>query len=285
MNNYKKHTAAALGLVMAGSPLALAQEAPSLEAISVVGEEPIEEVTVTGRYLSASQQVLNERIADGSVTDLLDAETMKRLGDSTVGGALSRVPGITLVADKFVYIRGLGERYSASYLNGAQIPSPDLTRNVIPLDLFPTSVVQSLRVQKAWSADLPANFGGGAVNIRTKGVPDALVMTFEIGGGYNSLSSGDNGLSYQGGDDDWRGVDDGSRALSPVIQQALTEYQGDISTQNIYSTLLRQDPNATFEQAQAINRSLGLELNRDIGVQTTSCSIFIASTTATSCPW
>ncbi len=270
MNNYKKHTAAVLGLVMAGSPLALAQEAPSLEAISVVGEEPIEEVTVTGRYLSASQQVLNERIADGSVTDLLDAETMKRLGDSTVGGALSRVPGITLVADKFVYIRGLGERYSASYLNGAQIPSPDLTRNVIPLDIFPTSVVQSLRVQKAWSADLPANFGGGAVNIRTKGVPDALVMTFEIGGGYNSLSSGENGFSYQGGDDDWRGVDDGSRALSPVIQQALTEYQGDVSTQNIYSTLLRQDPNATFEQAQAINRSLGLELNRDIGVQTKS---------------
>ena len=270
MNNYKTYTAAILGSVLAGSSLALAQDPTPPQTPAIEYEAPIEEVTVTGRYLSASQQVLNERITDASVTDLLDAETMTRLGDSTVGAALRRVPGITLVSDKFVYIRGLGERYSSSYLNGAQIPSPDLTRNVIPLDVFPTSVVHSLRVQKAWSADLPANFGGGAVNIRTKGVPDAFAIRFEVGGGYNSLSSGKSGLSYNGGDNDWRGVDDGTRSMSPVIEQALSQFQGDVSTQNIYTTLLRQNPNATFEQAQAINRDLGLELNRDIGVQSKS---------------
>ena len=90
--------------------------------------------------------------------------------------------------DKYVYIRGLGERYSQSTLNRAQIPSPDLTRNVIPLNVFPTSIVESLRVQKAWSADLPANFGGGAVDIRTKGIPDALSFKFEAGVGHNSES-------------------------------------------------------------------------------------------------
>ena len=270
MNNYKTYTVAILGSVLAGSSLALAQDPTPPQTPAIEYEAPIEEVTVTGRYLSASQQVLNERITDASVTDLLDAETMTRLGDSTVGAALRRVPGITLVSDKFVYIRGLGERYSSSYLNGAQIPSPDLTRNVIPLDVFPTSVVHSLRVQKAWSADLPANFGGGAVNIRTKGVPDAFAIRFEVGGGYNSLSSGKSGLSYNGGDNDWRGVDDGTRSMSPVIEQALNQFQGDVSTQNIYTTLLRQNPNATFEQAQAINRDLGLELNRDIGVQSKS---------------
>lgn len=270
MNNYKTYTAAILGSVLAGSSLALAQDPTPPQTPAIEYEAPIEEVTVTGRYLSASQQVLNERITDASVSDLLDAETMTRLGDSTVGAALRRVPGITLVSDKFVYIRGLGERYSSSYLNGAQIPSPDLTRNVIPLDVFPTSVVHSLRVQKAWSADLPANFGGGAVNIRTKGVPDAFAIRFEVGGGYNSLSSGKSGLSYNGGDNDWRGVDDGTRSMSPVIEQALSQFQGDVSTQNIYTTLLRQNPNATFEQAQAINRDLGLELNRDIGVQSKS---------------
>ncbi|MCJ7590260.1 MAG: TonB-dependent receptor [Woeseiaceae bacterium] len=227
----------------------------------------IDEVVVTGRFLSSSQQLVNERITDSAVVDLLDAETIQRLGDSTVGSALRRVPGLSLVADKFVYIRGLGERYSSSFLNGAQIPSPDLTRNVIPLDVFPTSVVQSLRVQKAWSPDLPANFGGGAVDIRTKGIPDAFTALFEIGSGYNSLSSG-AGLSYAGGSDDKFGTDDGTRALSPNILDVINQYQGDVSVQNILSTMQRQDPTATMADAQAVNRSLGLELNRNIGVQT-----------------
>ncbi len=225
-----------------------------------------EEVVVTGRSISASQQVVNERLNDSSVTDILDADTIARLGDSTVGDALRRVPGITLVADKYIYIRGLGERYSSSSLNGAQIPSPDLTRNVIPLDVFPTSIVRSLRVQKSWSADLPANFGGGAVDIRTKGIPDQFALNFELGGGHNTLSSGE-GLTYTGGGDDRFGTDDGSRALSPVISTALDNLQGDVSVQNILSHLQSAESSATLADAQALNRQLGLKLNREIGLE------------------
>ena len=76
-----------------------------------------------------------------------------------------------------------------SLLNGAKIPSPDLTRNVIPLDIFPTAIVESLRVQKAWSPDLPANFGGGNVDIRTRSIPDGFLFQFEVGTGYNDLNS------------------------------------------------------------------------------------------------
>ena len=226
----------------------------------------IEEVIVTGRFISASQQVVNERLNDSSLTDMLDADTIARLGDSTVADALRRVPGLTLVANKYIYIRGLGERYSSSSLNGAQIPSPDLTRNVIPLDVFPTAIVRSLRVQKSWSADLPANFGGGAVDIRTKGIPDQFAFNFEIGGGYNTLSKG-QGLTYAGGGDDRFGTDDGSRALSPTISTALEELQGDVSVQNILSHLQSSNPSANLVDAQAFNRQLGLELNRDIGVE------------------
>jgi hypothetical protein len=78
-------------------------------------DESIEEVVVLGRFISASQELVNERMNDAVVTDLLGADTISRLGDSTVGAALRRVPGLSLVQDKFVYIRGLGERYSASY--------------------------------------------------------------------------------------------------------------------------------------------------------------------------
>jgi TonB-dependent receptor len=247
-------------------PAALAQE------MELPAPEPpaqaIEEVVVTGRFISASQQLMNERMTDAFAVDLLGAETISRLGDSTVGAALRRVPGLSLVQDKFVYIRGLGERYSQSYLNGALIPSPDLTRNVIPLDVFPTAVVESLRVQKTWQPSLWANFGGGSVDIRTRGIPDGLTLRFEAGIGYNSISSGEDGLTYPGGGDDNVGTDDGSRALSPAITNAINQFQGDLGVQNILTSLQRQDPSATLADAQLINRNLGLELNRDIGLQT-----------------
>ena len=114
-------------------------------------DESIEEVVVVGRFLNAAQQLLNERREDDSVIDVLDSESISRLGDSTVANAMRRMTGVSLVSGKFVYVRGLGERYSSTTLNGASIPSPDLTRNVIPLDIFPASIVSGLSVQKTFS--------------------------------------------------------------------------------------------------------------------------------------
>jgi TonB-dependent receptor len=210
--------------------------------------------------------VVNERLNDASVTDMLGDDTIARLGDSTVAAALRRIPGLSLVGDKYIYIRGLGERYSATSLNGAQIPSPDLTRNVIPLDVFPTAIVDSLRVQKAWSADLPANFGGGNIDIRTKGIPDAFTVSFEIGSGFNTENSSEM-LSYPGGSRDDLGRDDGSRELSGDLLDAINRFQGNTDVQGILLSLRREDPDATLEEAQAINRHLGLELNRQIGLE------------------
>lgn len=232
-------------------------------------EDQIEEVVVTGRFISSSQQLVNERMNDAFATDLLGDDTISRLGDSTVAAALRRVPGLTLVQDKFVYIRGLGERYSSTTLNGSAIPSPDLTRNVIPLDVFPTSVVESLRVQKSWSPGLSANFGGGAVDIRTKGIPDGYTFKLEAGIGFNGENPS-NVLTYPGGGDDSFGTDDGSRKLSSAIPAALVDYQGSLDPGVILSRLQRDDPDATRADAELINRNLALELNREIGVRETS---------------
>jgi TonB-dependent receptor len=240
-----------------------AQEAAEQDEEADDAKGQIEEVVVTGRFISSSQQLVNERMNDAFATDLLGEDTIARLGDSTVGAALRRVPGISLVDDKYVYIRGLGERYSASSLSGAQIPSPDLTRNVIPLDVFPTSIVESLRVQKSWSPELPANFGGGAVDIRTKGIPDGFTMSFEVGSGVNSEASG-GGLTYAGGSDDKWGTDDGTRALSGDLLTAIDSLQGQIGVQSLLATLRSDDPTATLADAQELNRSLGLEMNRGL---------------------
>ena len=230
-------------------------------------DSEIDEITVTGRFISSSQQLVNERLEDAFATDLLGEEAITRLGDSTVAAALRRVPGLTVVQDKFVYIRGLGERYSQSTLNGAQIPSPDLTRNVIPLNVFPTSIVQSLRVQKSWSSDLSANFGGGAVDIRTKGIPDGFVFKFEAGLGTSSENPSRQ-YTYAGGGDDWLGSDDGSRSLPSSISDALVRYQGNPSVNSILGFEQRQDPTTTLYDAEAINRDLAVALNRDIALRT-----------------
>ena len=261
-----KHVLATLLISTSWQLTAAAQglDQPELSQIEVAATE-IEEVVVTGRFISSSQQLVNERMNDAYAADLLGSDTISRLGDTTVAAALRRVPGLTLVQDKYVYIRGLGERYSQSTLNRAQIPSPDLTRNVIPLNVFPTSIVESLRVQKTWSPNLPANFGGGAVDIRTKGIPDGFSMNFEVGAGTNSENPSTMN-SYKGGSDDRFGSDDGTRALSQQISNGVAAYQGNPSVNSILNFLSRQDNGATLYDAQTANRDLALALNRNIGI-------------------
>lgn len=228
--------------------------------------QAMEEVVVQGRLRSSAESLVDERMTEEVVSDILGAEMIGRLGDSTVADALRRVSGLTLVNDKFVYIRGLGERYSSSTLNGASIPSPDLSRNVIPLDIFPTSIVESLVVQKSYSADKSAAFGGGSIDIRTKGIPDEFTYSIEVGGTRNSESTGDM-LSYAGGGDDRLGRDDGTRALSPVLLDAIQRYRGAIDPQSINDVLRREgQANATIVDAVNINRQLALALNRNISI-------------------
>ena len=136
------------------APVAAQQEASSV-AISAAASQ-LEEIVVVGRQRSVATDVLQERIEAEVVADIVSSEQISRVGDSTVSLALRRLPGVTLVGDQYVYIRGLGERYSSTTLNGAYVPSPDLTRNVIPLDLFPAEIVETISIQKGYTPDRPA---------------------------------------------------------------------------------------------------------------------------------
>ena len=119
---------------------------------------------------SVSAVIAQERNSD-SVGNVLGSEQFSKSGDSNVASALKRVSGITIVGGKYVYVRGLGDRYSTVMLNGLHIPSPEPTKRVVPLDLFPTTVVESITIQKSYTADIPASFGGGTVLIKTKDIP------------------------------------------------------------------------------------------------------------------
>jgi hypothetical protein len=102
-------------------------------------------------------------------------------------------------------------------LNGAQVPSPDPTRRVVPLDLFPTEVLQGIVVQKTYSADMPGEFGGGTIQLRTRGVPESFLLRASATVGHADGTTGEQGLRYDGGRRDWLGRDDGSRYVGSVF--------------------------------------------------------------------
>jgi TonB-dependent receptor len=268
-------SAALVALGAFASIAAIAEEADleSGQADIVQAENNvIEEVVVLGRLQSAAQSLLQDRIEDDALTDSLEAESISRMGDSTVAATLRRVSGLTLVNDKFVYVRGLGERYSSTSLNGAFVPSPDLTRNVVPLDLFPSAIVSSLAVQKTFSPDISANFGGGAVDIVTTPFPDkGTNFSFEIGSGMNTES--DDRITYAGGQDDKWGTDDGTRAFPEALAAGLANFQGDLGVQNILGGLSASSGSpASLAAAEAANRDIMLSLNREIGLDLTKGS-------------
>lgn len=175
-------------------------------------------------YIEGSiASVIEERRNSAAVTDILGAEQISKTGDSDAAGALRRVTGLTLVDGKFIYVRGMGERYSTTLINGAIVPSPDPTRRVVPLDLFPTGVIGNLAVQKSFSATMPGEFGGGTVDIRTRGIPDARVFDVGLTIEYESETTGKDGLTYAGGSDDWTGFDDGTREFPESMRIALAD--------------------------------------------------------------
>jgi len=264
VNGTIKRTGSLLATSAVFTAAAVAQEQPQSQPAAA--DAAVETVVVSGRLKSTALDVVEARMEQDVVTDFLGAAAISRVGDSTASLALRRVPGVTLVNDQFIYVRGLGERYSSVQLNGAQVPSPDLTRNVIPLDIFPAEIIDALSVQKAYSPEVPASFGGGNINIITRGIPDGPVVNVELGSGMNSESN-DEGLTYPGGSDDGLGTDDGTRAFPAELNAALQTYQGDIDPFNILRTL-NQDGNLHFlPEATAINRDLALSLNRDLGFE------------------
>jgi len=228
----------------------------SLELKLVPAGSELPEFVVIVPHISGSlASVLEERRQDVAVANILGSEQISKAGDSDAAGALKRVTGLTLVGGRFIFVRGLGERYSSTLLNGANVPSPDPTRRVVPLDLFPSGIIDSIAVQKSFTPEMPAEFGGGTVQLRTKRMPEAPFLEAEGGIGYNSQATGKDGLAYDGGSYDWTGYDDGSRDMSPLLAAA----SADGTRVKEYSRFTGEG--YTREELQAIGRSLDANYN------------------------
>jgi hypothetical protein len=196
----------------------------SLELELIPAGSELPEFVVIVPHISGSlASVLEERREEVAVANILGSEQISKAGDSDAAGALKRVTGLTLVGGRFIFVRGMGERYSSTLLNGANVPSPDPTRRVVPLDLFPAGIIDSIAVQKSFTPEMPAEFGGGTVQIRTKSIPEARFLEAEAKTGYREGTTGKDGLTYSGGGKDWTGYDDGTRAASDLLAAATAD--------------------------------------------------------------
>ncbi|MGB5524124.1 MAG: outer membrane beta-barrel protein [Polyangiales bacterium] len=161
---------------------------------------------------SSEAAQLNIRKESIGVQDSISAQEIKRAGDSTATGAVSRVVGVTIDEAGRVIIRGLADRYNQILLNGVPVPGVDPDIPSVKLDIFPTDIVSNLAVVKAPRPDLPGNFAGGLLLIETSSYPREQMLKAGVSIGGNSLSTFRQMPTYDGGNRDWLGFDDGSRA-------------------------------------------------------------------------
>ena len=177
------------------------------------------DVSIPGGAIIVTGRINRDPTRSSSqVVNVLSSEEIARTGEGDIAGALSRVTGLSVQGQGFVYVRGLGDRYSLALLNGLPLPSPQPLSRVVPLDIFPTNVVASSLVQKTYSANFPGEFGGGVINLTTRAIPDESYLT--IGGSISgdTETTFHNGLAYYGSDFDWFGFDDGTRDVPPALQ-------------------------------------------------------------------
>ena len=177
------------------------------------------DVSIPGGTIIVTGRINRDPVQNSSqVVSVLSTEDIARTGEGDIAGALGRVTGLSVQGQGFVYVRGLGDRYSLALLNGLPLPSPQPLSRVVPLDIFPTNVVASSLVQKTYSANFPGEFGGGVINLTTRAVPDESFLT--VGGGISgdTETTFSNGLAYYGSDFDWFGFDDGTRDAPPALQ-------------------------------------------------------------------
>ncbi len=173
-----------------------------------------EVVVTTSVRRNTESSVLQLQKASVKLLDGISIQSIKKTGASDIAAAVKTVPGVSVVGGKYVYVRGLGDRYTKTILNGMDIPGLDPDRNTLQLDLFPTSILDNIQVVKSFTAESPADFTGGFVDVITKDIPTRGEYSITIGGGYNSsMHFNDDYLTSGTSNTDLLGFDDGKRNL------------------------------------------------------------------------
>jgi len=175
----------------------------------------IEETVVTARAIKNTETaLLTMKRKSVTLLDGISSGGLKKIGDADAASSMKRITGVSVEGGKYVFVRGLGDRYTKTILNGLDIPGLDPDRNTIQMDIFPTNIIENMVVNKSFSADLPADFTGGVINISIKDFPESRKAEISLSASYNPTAHfNPEFITYEGSKTDFLGFDDGSRAI------------------------------------------------------------------------
>ncbi len=231
----------------------------SLERTSLQMENIVIEVEAKR---SSEAYLITEQKNSNNIQDGISASQISKNGDSDAAEAAKRISGLTVMDGKYVYVRGLGDRYTHTEMNGAPVPSPEPEKRTVPLDLFPAAILENITAKKTYTPDMPGTFGGGNVNIRTKAYPDNRLLKLNFSVSEKTYpTKNQTFLSGPGGQYDFLGYDDGSRGLPAIIpaDKKLSEWNSALSTDPLQRKDLLGDIGRAFQtdytlQSQKVGR-------------------------------
>jgi hypothetical protein len=205
-----------------------------------------------------------------NIQDGISSQQIKRTADATSSDVLKRIVGVSIIDNKFVFVRGTNERYSATTLNGVILPSTDPDKKAFSFDLFPSSLLENIVISKSYTPDLIGNFSGGLVQVTTKDFPDQLSLNFTSSSSYNSITTGENFLSYNAGEKKLlffnSGRDNGSRQL-PSIFPGQTVLSSNYNVQEVKSFSRALTNNWAQENSSApVNGGFQLSLGNNFRI-------------------
>ena len=195
----------------------------------------VEVVERIGAMESTAAAMLDERKLAAVVSDSISRDELAAGASSDAAGALQKVTGVSVVGGGYVYVRGLGERYSATQMNGALIPTTEPEKRVVPLDLFPAGMIENIKIAKTYSPDLPAEFSGGLVQMQTIQFPTQKIFNMSFKTGFNTATTFDRFLSYPSGSNDFFGFGSGSRGIPKIVPRDQRLFTGQFSPSQLQS--------------------------------------------------
>jgi len=182
------------------------------------------DITVTAsRRKGSDVSIISAMKSSLVATTGISNQQIQRSQDRDASEVVKRVPGVTVVDDRFVIVRGLGQRYNSVWLNNASAPSSEADSRAFSFDLVPSAMIENMMVYKTPAPELPADFSGGFIKLTTKDVPESNAYSFSIGTSISPGTTFNDFYKYQGGKLDWLGVDDGTRKLPASFPSDLRE--------------------------------------------------------------
>lgn len=179
----------------------------------------MKEVEVQGKAMQNSETaMLAARRKASAVGDAVSAEQVRRAPDKDAAEVLRRVTGLSVSDGKYVFVRGLGERYSSTEVDGVRIASPEMNKRVVPLDLLPANLLENIVVQKTYTADRPGEFGGGDVQVHTRDFPGHRTWSLTAGQGALDGTTGEVQRVYAGASTNFFGFGGSSREMPSEVK-------------------------------------------------------------------